>query len=66
MRIYVGYDKLITHVLYDEPVFLLASPQHPLSANPCVSLEDMHRELLILTEAGCNYRTRFENSVVGL
>ncbi|HYE81929.1 MAG TPA: LysR family transcriptional regulator [Clostridia bacterium] len=57
----ISEDKLVTHVLFNEPVLLLASPKHPLASKACVTPEDIHGEFLILTESGCNYRARFES-----
>jgi DNA-binding transcriptional LysR family regulator len=59
----INDEKLITHILFDEPVLLLASPKHPLSKKICVTPEDLRGKQLILTESGCNYRTRFNNFI---
>lgn len=59
----INDEKMITHILFDEPVLLLISPRHPLSLKTCVTPEDIAGEHLILTESGCNYRARFENFI---
>lgn len=55
--------KMIVHILYDEPVVLLASPKHPLSRKAAVTPADLDGQQLILTESGCNYRARFESCI---
>lgn len=59
----ISDEKMVTHILFDEPVLLLASPIHPLSSKTCVTPEDIEGQSLILTESGCNYRARFESFV---
>lgn len=56
-------ENMITHILFDEPVLLLISPNHPLSTKISITPENIAGEHLILTESGCNYRARFENFI---
>ncbi|MDT8902404.1 LysR family transcriptional regulator [Anaeroselena agilis] len=55
--------KMTVHVLFDEPVLLLASPRHPLSRRAAVAPADLEGQPLIVTEPGCNYRARFERCI---
>ncbi|QRG68720.1 LysR family transcriptional regulator [Brevibacillus choshinensis] len=44
----------------EEPLELLASPDHPLSAMPSIALEQLCDVEWIMTEASCNYRIMLE------
>ena len=50
--------------LIEERFMLLAAPEHPLANSACVQPEDFRTETLLLTEAGCTYRTAFENRLL--
>ncbi|BBB90558.1 MAG TPA: LysR family transcriptional regulator [Methylomusa anaerophila] len=56
-------SDLVVHVLYDEPVLILASPQHPLVQKKRITFQDLNGQSLILTESGCRYRARFEKAM---
>lgn len=49
--------------LRHEPIVLVGPPAHPLAAKRCVSPAEVAQEPLLLTEAGCAYRLRFEQSL---
>lgn len=50
--------------LQDEEVVVVASPDHPLAGCTGVRASDLADETLLLTEAGCNYRNRFERALI--
>jgi DNA-binding transcriptional LysR family regulator len=50
--------------LIREPFMLLAAPEHPLTHVSRVEAEDLRDETLLLTEAGCTYRTAFEERLL--
>lgn len=50
--------------LVRENFLLLAAPEHPLAGRGCVEAEDLRETALLLTEAGCTYRTAFENRLL--
>lgn len=52
---------LITHVLFEEPMALIAAPLHPLAKKGQVTPHDIHGQPLILTDLGCSYRRIFES-----
>ena len=45
--------------LVEEPVWLVAAPDHRLAASPPVRPDDLRDETLLLTGAGCSYRAMF-------
>ena len=47
--------------LIEERFMLLAAPEHPVVKSGRVHPDDLRTETLLLTEAGCTYRTAFEN-----
>jgi len=47
--------------LIEERFMLLAAPEHRLANIPHIQPNDLRDETLLLTEAGCTYRTAFEN-----
>lgn len=49
-------DELLGH----EPVWVVAAPDHPLANNQTVAAADISKMDLLLTEAGCCYRSHFE------
>ena len=51
----------VTEVEFDEPMLLLAYPDHHLTSKEEIFPEDIENEALILTETGCSYRAAFEN-----
>jgi DNA-binding transcriptional LysR family regulator len=54
-------NDLITHVLYEEQMAVIAAPTHPLARQRQVTPRDMNDQPLVLTEAGCTYRRIFES-----
>ncbi|SDD95549.1 LysR family transcriptional regulator [Sporomusa acidovorans] len=52
---------LITHILNDEPMAVIAAPNHPLSQKQFIMPADLSGQALILTETGCSYRRLFES-----
>ncbi|MGE6256407.1 LysR family transcriptional regulator [Heyndrickxia sporothermodurans] len=56
-------DTLKIEPLIKEDLMLVASPEHPLVFNTVVLPESLEQETLLLTEAGCSYRTIFEESL---
>ncbi|VBB05141.1 transcription regulator hth lysr [Lucifera butyrica] len=52
---------LVTHVLFEEPMAVIASPDHPLTRQKRVGPQDIHGQALILTDLGCSYRRVFES-----
>jgi DNA-binding transcriptional LysR family regulator len=45
--------------LVEEPVWLVAAPDHRLAVSPTVRSDDLRDETLLLTGAGCSYRAMF-------
>lgn len=55
-------DKnLITHILFEEPMAVIAAPNHPLTKKHQVTPQDLNGEPLVLTAEGCSYRRIFES-----
>jgi DNA-binding transcriptional LysR family regulator len=52
---------LITHVLFEEPMIVIAAPNHPLAKQSKVTPYDINNQALILTNLGCSYRRIFES-----
>jgi DNA-binding transcriptional LysR family regulator len=52
---------LITHILFEEPMAVIAAPDHPLAKKHQITPYDINGQALILTEAGCSYRQVFES-----
>ena len=50
-----------TETLLEEAVVLVASPTHPLHRKEKLTLEEIAKETILLTEKGCSYRTQFES-----
>src|SRR6185312_1470595 len=55
-----SFPDLVTEPLVREPLALFAHPDHPLTRRVRVDTRMLHGETLLLTEAGCVYRERFE------
>jgi DNA-binding transcriptional LysR family regulator len=53
-------EGLYCETLAQEPIVLLAPPEHYLAQQQQVVVSDLQAESLLLTEAGCAYRVRFE------
>ena len=54
---------LISEPLVEEPIWILAAPDHPLSDASLVSPADLEDETLLLTSGGCSYRAMFLNAL---
>ncbi|SMD12311.1 LysR family transcriptional regulator [Sporomusa malonica] len=54
-------NDLITHVLFEEPMAVIAAPNHPLAKKRQVIPHDLSGQSLILTANGCSYRRIFES-----
>lgn len=52
---------LITHILFEEPMSVIAAPEHRLAQKSMVTPHDINGEPLILTSEGCTYRRIFES-----
>ena len=50
-----------TETLLEEELVLVASPTHPLHRKEKLTLEEIAKETILLTEKGCSYRTQFES-----
>jgi DNA-binding transcriptional LysR family regulator len=50
---------LCVETLIDEPIIVLAAPDHPLAGRSAVTPLDLKGESILLTEAGCTYRGLF-------
>lgn len=57
-------SNLIIEPLIEEPLALIAAPDHRLAGYACVRPTDLEDEPLLLTERGCNYRALFERRLV--
>jgi DNA-binding transcriptional LysR family regulator len=55
--------SLVIEPLIEEPLALIAAPDHPLASRARVLPADLECEPLLLTERGCNYRTLFERAL---
>jgi len=52
----------VTH-LTDEPLAVIAAPDHPLAAAPTVGATDLDGIPVLLTDKGCGYRRVFERAL---
>ncbi len=52
---------LVTENLFEEPMAVIAAPNHPFAAKDRFLPEDCTGQTLILTEPGCSYRQLFES-----
>lgn len=52
---------LITHILFEEPMAVIAAPNHPLTRKQQVLPQDINGEPLVLTAENCTYRRIFES-----
>lgn len=59
----VKAPSLEVEALVEEPLVLLAAPDHPLAGAGSVDLGDLADDTVLLTEAGCSYRTMFERAL---
>ncbi|AJQ25712.1 MULTISPECIES: LysR family transcriptional regulator [Pelosinus] len=54
---------LISTFLWDEPMGMLASPDHALAAYPKVQIKDLEEQRLIFMESGTAYQTALEEGL---
>jgi len=52
---------LITHILFEEEMSVIAPPNHPLTKKCEITPYDLTGEALVLTSEGCTYRGIFES-----
>lgn len=55
--------RLEVESLCDEPLVLLANPEHPLAAEMHVFPHQLSSQTLLLTDSGCTYRAKFLKSL---
>lgn len=58
--------SLRAEALAEEPLVVLAPPDHPLAGSARVRPSDLAGEQILLTEPGCNYRLMFERELAGV
>jgi DNA-binding transcriptional LysR family regulator len=56
-------NSLIVEPLINEPLLILASPDHPLVGLPALHAQNLEGEPFLLTEVGCSYRNLFERAL---
>lgn len=60
-----GHDEgLVFEVLMQEPMLVLARPDHPLVEREQVNPAELEGETILVTEPGCSYRTMFEQALI--
>jgi DNA-binding transcriptional LysR family regulator len=52
--------------LHDEPLAIVAPPEHPLAGAARVDPSDLQRETLLLTRPGCGYRAMFAGTLAAV
>lgn len=57
-------EDLEMATIIQEPIGLVVSPDHWLARKSKVALYDLKDETLLLTEAGCSYRTHLEHTML--
>jgi DNA-binding transcriptional LysR family regulator len=56
----VQHDRLKAMRLRNEKLVFIAAPEHPLARKKRVTPHDLAGQTLLLTEAGCSYRTKLD------
>ena len=56
----VQHDRLKAKRLRNEKLVFIAAPEHPLARKKGVTPHDLAGQTLLLTEAGCSYRTKLD------
>ena len=56
----VQHDRLKAMRLRNEKLVFIAAPEHPLARKKGVTPHDLAGQTLLLTEAGCSYRTKLD------
>lgn len=59
----VREKNFVAETLIQEPLMLVAPPDHPLSDRFSVALADLSGEPMLLTDPGCSYRRTFEREL---
>ncbi len=59
----VEWPQVKSLKLSPERVLLLAEPDHPLTRKRAIRPEDLTGQTLLLTEAGCSYRVKFDRAL---
>lgn len=59
----VSDADLIGHFLWQEPIVMVASPDHPLARKKSVEPKDLQEQVLVLVESGSSYRAVLEKSL---
>lgn len=54
-------DDYVTCILHEEPMAVIAAPNHPLAKKRQILPQDMNGQALVLTDPGCTYRRIFES-----
>jgi len=54
-------DDIVTQILAEEPMVVIAAPGHPLTRKKRVLPKDLQGQPLILTEESCSYHLLFES-----
>jgi DNA-binding transcriptional LysR family regulator len=54
-------SDLVTHILFEEPMVVIAALNHPLTKKTQVMPHDINGQALVLTDLGCSYRRIFES-----
>ncbi len=56
-------DDIVTHVLAEEPMVVIAAAGHPLARKKCVLPKDLQGQPLILTEESCSYHEAIGHAI---
>jgi DNA-binding transcriptional LysR family regulator len=56
----IQHDRLKTIPLRNEKLVFIVGPEHPLAGKRRVTPDDLAGQTLLLTEAGCGYRTKLD------
>jgi DNA-binding transcriptional LysR family regulator len=59
----IRHNRLTAIRLRTENLVFIAAPKHPLAAKKRVTLHDLTGQTLLLTEAGCSYRTQLDQLI---
>lgn len=60
MDLPINDEDMESVIVRQEPLVLVAHPEHPLNALKHVSVSDLNGQYLIVTEQGCTYRAALE------
>ena len=59
----VSHPDFVAEPLVEEPLLVVARPDHPLARAPAVTPADLEDEPILLYEKGCGYRAVFEDAL---